>query len=372
MSDAQALVGNTPVVLALNDQIDRAARSDAKVLITGESGTGKEVAARLIHQRSRRRIHPLTTINCAGIPDSLLESELFGFRRGSFTGALRNKPGLLEKAHNGTLFMDEVAEMSLRMQGTVLRFLETGEIQPIGSEHIERRVDVRVLAATNCNLDDHVTSRAFRLDLYYRLNVIHVHIPPLSQHSEDVAPLLHHFIDMYSRRYQTPLREVSAASLECLKHYGWPGNIRQLKNIAERLIVSGGVGPITVDELPPEIRGAAPEEPRLSETPSVAPRRAEELLDRMLVGGESFWSAVYGPFMTRDLTRDDVRFIVRRGLLKTHGNYVGLMRVFNMTPDDYKRFLNFLRKHQCQLNFHPFRAPSADPDPDPTAEQGVH
>ena len=228
MSDAHALVGNTPVVLALNDQIDRAAGSDAKVLITGESGTGKEVAARLIHERSRRRIYPLTTINCAGIPDSLLESELFGFRRGSFTGALRNKPGLLEKAHNGTLFMDEVAEMSLRMQGTVLRFLETGEIQPIGSEHIERRVDVRVLAATNCNLDDHVTSRAFRLDLYYRLNVIHLHIPPLSEHSEDVGPLLHHFIDMYSRRYQTPRREVSAASLECLKHYGWPGNIRQL------------------------------------------------------------------------------------------------------------------------------------------------
>ena len=256
MADSQSLVGNTPIVLALNDQIDRAARSDAKVLITGESGTGKEVAARLIHERSRRRIYPLTTINCAGIPDSLLESELFGFRRGSFTGALRNKPGLLEKAHNGTLFMDEVAEMSVRMQGTVLRFLETGEIQPIGSEHIGRRVDVRVLAATNCNLDDHVTSRAFRLDLYYRLNVIHVHIPPLNQHSDDVSPLLHHFIDMYSRRYQTPRRDVSAAALECLKGYAWPGNIRQLKNIAERLIVAGGEGPITVDELPPEIQGS--------------------------------------------------------------------------------------------------------------------
>jgi transcriptional regulator with PAS, ATPase and Fis domain len=367
MSDAQALVGNTPVVLALNDQIDRAARSDAKVLITGESGTGKEVAARLIHGRSRRRIYPLTAINCAGIPDSLLESELFGFRRGSFTGALRNKPGLLEKAHNGTLFMDEVAEMSVRMQGTVLRFLETGEIQPIGSEHIGRRVDVRVLAATNCNLDDHVTSRAFRLDLYYRLNVIHVHIPPLNQHSDDVLPLLVHFIDMYSRRYQTPCREVSPAALECLKRYAWPGNIRQLKNIAERLIVAGGVGPIVVEELPPEVQGA-PEEPRLSENPSLTPSRTEELLNRMLVGGESFWSAVYGPFMTRDLTRDDVRFIVGRGLLKTRGNYAGLMRAFNMTPDDYKRFLNFLRKHQCQLNFHPFRASSADP----TTEQGVH
>src|SRR5262245_32663637 len=191
MSDSHVTcVGGAPAILALNDQIDRAARSDAKVLITGESGTGKEVVARLIHERSRRRTYPLTTINCAGIPDPLLESELFGFRRGSFTGALRNKPGLLEKSHSGTLFMDEVGEMSMRMQGTVLRFLETGEIQPIGSEQVGRRVDVRIIAATNRNLDDHVGSRAFRLDLYYRLNVIHLHIPPLNQRREDVAPLL--------------------------------------------------------------------------------------------------------------------------------------------------------------------------------------
>ena len=249
----------------MRDQIDGAARSDAKVLITGESGTGKEVAARLIHARSRRGVRPLSTINCAGIPDSLLESELFGFRRGSFTGAVRDKAGLLEKAHNGTLFMDEVGEMSVRMQGAMLRFLETGEVQPIGSEQTGRRVDVRVLTATNRNLDDQVTSRAFRLDLFYRLNVIHLHLPPLRKHADDIAPLLHHFLDMYSQRYQTPPREVSAATLECLTRYAWPGNIRQLKNVAERLIVSGGVGPITVDDLPPEIQGSGSDEPRRHE-----------------------------------------------------------------------------------------------------------
>jgi transcriptional regulator with PAS, ATPase and Fis domain len=358
MSDRRLLlIGGTSIIRALNEQIDRAARSDAKVLLTGESGTGKEVAARLIHERSSRRIFPLATINCAGIPDSLLESELFGYRRGSFTGATRNKPGLLEKVHRGTLFMDEVGEMSVRMQGMLLRFLETGEIQPLGSDRIGRRVDdVRVLAATNRDLHEHVSARSFRLDLYYRLNVIHLHIPPLKQHAEDIAPLLDHFLEMYSQRYQTPNRTVSAAALESLKRYAWPGNIRQLKNIAERLIVSGNAGPITVDELPPEIDGTVYQEPELYEGQPARQGRAEELLNRMLIGGESFWSAVYGPFMQRDLTRDDVRFIVRKGLLKTRGNYTGLTQAFNMAPDDYKRFINFLRKHQCQLSFHQFRA----------------
>ena len=361
MPEAQlALVGSTPAVHSLNHQIDRAARSDAKVLITGESGTGKEVAARLIHDRSRRRTHPLAAINCGGIPDSLLESELFGYRRGSFTGATRNKPGLLERASNGTLFMDEVGEMSLRMQGLLLRFLETGEIQPLGSERLDRRVDdVRVITATNRNLDEDITARAFRLDLYYRLNVIHIKIPPLRHHIEDVPPLLEHFLELYCRRYQTPRRTISGATLEFLERYAWPGNIRQLKNVAERLIVSGGTGVITPDELPAEILSASPEEPVTKG--GAAPLRAEDLFERMINGGESFWSAVYGPFMRRDLTRDDVRTLVRKGLLKTRGNYTGLMQAFNMPGDDYKRFLNFLRKHQCQLNFHSFRPTPGEP-----------
>ena len=361
MSDPQLfLVGSTSVIRSLNEQIDRAARSDAKVLITGESGTGKEVAARLIHERSRRSTHPITTINCAGIPDSLLESELFGYRRGSFTGATRNKPGLLERASSGTLFMDEVGEMSLRMQGLLLRFLETGEIQPLGSDRLGRRVDdVRVVTATNRNLDDHVAARTFRLDLYYRLNVIHIDIPPLRQHADDIGPLLDHFMELYCRRYQTPQRTVSAAALECFKRYSWPGNIRQLKNIAERLIVSGGTGVVTTDELVPDILNASPEASLPKKTSDGVPR-ADELFDRMLVGGESFWSAVYGPFMRRDLTRDDVRSIVRKGLVKTRGNYTGLMQTFNMAQDDYKRFLNFLRKHQCQLNFYSFRPSSGE------------
>jgi transcriptional regulator with PAS, ATPase and Fis domain len=347
------LAASTPAVRSLYRQIDRAARSDAKVLITGESGTGKEVMARLIHERSQRRTSPLTTINCAGIPDSLLESELFGYRRGSFTGAVRDRQGVLEKAHGGTLFMDEVGEMSLRMQGLLLRFLETGEIQPLGSESAGRHVDVRVIAATNRQLEQDVAAQSFRLDLYYRLKVVHVHIPPLRQRPEDIVPLLDHFMAMYCERYRVPRRVISEEAIECLRDYAWPGNIRQLKNVAERLVVCGEDGPITVAELPLdghdllEIR----DERGVAHVP-----RADVLFDRMINGGESFWLAVYGPFMLRDLTRDDVRLIVQKGLVQSHGNYMRMLQTFNMPADDYKRFLNFLRKHQCQLSFQPFRS----------------
>ena len=348
------IAASTPAVRSLYRQVDRAARSDAKVLITGESGTGKEVMARLIHERSQRRTSPLTTINCAGIPDSLLESELFGYRRGSFTGAVRDKHGVLEKAHGGTLFMDEVGEMSLRMQGLLLRFLETGEIQPLGSEAAGRHVDVRVIAATNRQLEHDVHSQSFRLDLYYRLKVVHVHIPPLRERTDDILPLLDHFMTIYCERYQVPKRVISAQAVECLRNCSWPGNIRQLKNVAERLVVCAEDGPITVEELPLDIHGVPAETGE--RTVPTQPARADALFDRMINGGESFWLAVYGPFMLRDLTRDDVRLIVRKGLVKSHGNYMRMLQTFNMPADDYKRFLNFLRKHQCQLSFQPFRS----------------
>jgi DNA-binding NtrC family response regulator len=350
-----SLTARTAAVRSLYSQIDRAARSDAKMLITGESGTGKEVMARLVHERSQRRMAPLTTINCAGIPDSLLESELFGYQRGSFTGAVRDRRGVLEKAHGGTLFMDEVGEMSVRMQGLLLRFLETGEIQKLGSESPARNVDVRVIAATNRALEHDVSSQTFRLDLYYRLKVIHIHIPPLRQRRDDILPLLDHFMTVYCERYRVPKRELSAQALDCLRDSTWPGNIRQLRNVAERLVVCAEDGPITVDELPLDIQDPPPLDTPDQTSPE-QPARADALLERMYSGGESFWLAVYGPFMLRDLTRDDVRLVVQKGLVKSHGNYMRMLQTFNMPTDDYKRFLNFLRKHQCQLSFQPFRS----------------
>ena len=190
LSNLPLLLGQSKEMDQLRVDIDAAARSDAKVLVVGETGVGKEVVARLIHQTGRRRARNFVAINCAGLPDSLLESELFGHVRGSFTGAYRDKPGLAQMADNGTLFLDELGEMSLRMQALLLRFVETGEIQRVGSERIEGRVNVRIIAATNRNLQERIASKDFREDLYYRLNVIRLAIPPLRERGADTAVLL--------------------------------------------------------------------------------------------------------------------------------------------------------------------------------------
>src|SRR5689334_22525530 len=182
------LIGSSPLIRALDEEIRLAARSDAKVLITGESGVGKEVVAQLLHARSNRVYAPLVTINCAGVPDALLESEFFGHVRGSFTGAYRDRPGLLEQADRGTVFLDEIGEMSLRLQGLLLRFLESGEIQRVGSTQAERRIDVRVIAASNRPLEEAVENKNFREDLFYRLNVVRLRVAPLRERPEDIAP----------------------------------------------------------------------------------------------------------------------------------------------------------------------------------------
>src|SRR5262245_18248655 len=189
----EQLIGSSVAIRAVQGELQYAARSDAKVLLTGESGVGKEVVARQIHALSRRSAAPLVTMNCAGLNESLLESELFGHVRGSFTGAYRDRLGFLEMADGGTIFMDEVGEMSLRMQALLLRFLESGEIQRVGADRQRARVDVRVIAATNRNLVDRVSVNAFREDLYYRLNVIHIPIPTLRERREDIPLLLRHF-----------------------------------------------------------------------------------------------------------------------------------------------------------------------------------
>jgi hypothetical protein len=255
---------------ALLAEIDDAARSDAKVLLTGESGVGKEIAARLIHDRSRRRRVGLVALNCAAIPESLLESELFGHVRGSFTGAHRDKPGLLELAHHGTIFLDEIGETSLRMQALLLRFLENGEI--------------------------------------------------------------------------------------------W------------RLAVRRRTGAIDVQDLPAELRSTpAWRAPVPSGASPADASRADDLYDRMVRHGESFWSAVHPLFTQRDMTRAELRAIVSRGLAETRGNYRLVLQLFNMPPEDYKPFLNLLRKHQCHIPYLKYRclpAPSADGAPTDQQSRG--
>jgi DNA-binding NtrC family response regulator len=362
---------NSPVVMAgvssairtVEEDIQHASRSDAKVLITGESGVGKEIVARLIHQRSRRAAGPLVTINCAGFPDSLLETEMFGHMKGSFTDAYRDKRGWLELANGGTIFMDEVGEMSLRMQALLLRFLESGEIQRVGSERRLSAVNVRVITATHRRLLERIAEKSFREDLYYRLNVIHVEVPPLRERAEDVAVLLKYFLREFSSTHHLPEPTISAEAMQCLTSYYWPGNVRELKNLAERLILRNRSGRIDVDLLPPEVltsrRAAASAQQSAVPQTSVA----EALFDRIMRGGESFWVAVHEPFLARDLTRADLREVVRLGLEHTRGNYKLLTTTFNMPAEDYKRFIGFLRKYQCHLPFRRFRVVRSAAEP---------
>src|SRR5688572_11860706 len=192
------LVGESPAMLDLKAEIDRVARSEAKVLITGESGSGKELVAQGIHDGSARSEKTFVAVNCAGMPETLLESELFGHVRGSFTGAYRDKLGKLELADHGTMFLDEIGEMTLRMQGLLLRFLETGELQKVGADRVAGRVDVRVVAATNRNLREMIGQGTFREDLFYRLNVIHLTVPPLRERHEDIPTLVTHFLRSFT------------------------------------------------------------------------------------------------------------------------------------------------------------------------------
>jgi transcriptional regulator with PAS, ATPase and Fis domain len=359
-----SLIGASPAMDAIRAEIEYAGRSGAKVLLTGESGVGKEVVARLIHQNSARAQTPLVTINCGGIPESLLESELFGHVRGSFTGAYRDRIGLLEMAHKGTVFFDEVCEMSLRMQVLLLRFLESGEIQRVGSDRIQAAMDVRVIAASNRDPLELMAAKAFREDLYYRLNVVDIKIPPLRARREDIPALLDHFLQTYCERHGVARPAISPDARKYIVGYEWPGNVRQLKNVVERLVLRARGSVVTAAHLPPEIVGHFP--PVVTSTSEPAGNAVvETLFDRMVRRRESFWSVVYPAFMSREVTRSDVRFIISKGLQRTAGSYKLLVELFSMPPTDYKRFLSFLSKHQCHMPFHNFRvvrrrAPEAD------------
>ena len=226
----------------LLDVASRVARHNTTVLITGESGTGKEVLARAMHRMSPRAERRFTAINCAAIPDQLLESELFGHAKGAFTGATADRPGLFELAHEGTLLLDEIGDLPLELQAKLLRVLEEGEVRRVGGRE-SRKVDVRVVAATAKPLEQAVERGEFRADLFYRLNVVHLHIPPLRERPEDIPALLAHFAGQAAQRLGHPV-SVTPAALAALSHHGWPGNVRELRNAVERAAVLGGTGPL--------------------------------------------------------------------------------------------------------------------------------
>ena len=345
------MIGESAAITEAREEIARVARSDAKVLITGESGVGKELVARAIHSQSHRTAHPFVAVNCAGLPETLLESELFGHAKGSFTGAYRDKPGKLEIADRGTVLLDEVGEMTMRMQSLLLRFLETGELQKVGAERAGRNVNVRVIAATNRRLDEMIEQGLFREDLFYRLNVIHIIVPSLRDRREDIPLLVEQFLRQFSGSGYV-VRSIAPDAMDVLSNYSWPGNVRELENVIERLVVTGRREVVRVEDLPPDVR--MPQRVAAGPGRDRRPTVTDDLYKRVQQG-ESFWTAVYPLYMQREITRGNVREIVGRGLQDARGNYKIVARLFNMGPEDYKRFLNFLRKHDCQLPFKEYR-----------------
>jgi two-component system nitrogen regulation response regulator NtrX len=251
---ANAIVGDSPGIRRLIEEIRLAAPTNGRVLIVGESGVGKELVARHVHHHSLRRDQPFIEVNCAAIPDELIESELFGHVRGAFTGAVASKRGKLALAHGGTVFLDEVGDMSLRTQARVLRALQEGAFQPVGStESVE--VDVRVVAATNKRLEDEIHRGAFREDLFFRLNVVPLAVPPLRERREDVPRLLRHFLDRFAAEYGREPKELEPSAMDALVAHPWPGNVRELRNVVERLVIMEPSRVLSRAQLPRAIRG---------------------------------------------------------------------------------------------------------------------
>ena len=277
-ADTPRILGRSADIQQVRQVIDQIAPTPVNVLITGESGTGKDLVAHAIHERSSRRNSRFLTINCGAIPETLLESELFGHQKGAFTDARTQRQGIFEAVDGGTVFLDEIGEMSLSAQVRLLRVLEAREVTRLGS-NLPIKVDVRIIAATNRNLKQAVGNSKFRRDLYYRLRVVEIPVPPLRARPEDIPILVDHFIRLYSQDHRVPPIQLNAQSLTLLKNYGWPGNVRELKNLIERLMVLSvrrNIGPADIATHLEDLNGPASLEPEVSTLPIYLGKPPEE------------------------------------------------------------------------------------------------
>ena len=246
------MIGESAPLKKIQEMIEKVAASDARVLITGPNGAGKELVAHAIHAQSDRSKGPMIEVNCAAIPSELIESELFGHIKGSFTGAIKDKQGKFELANGGTIFLDEIGDMSLIAQAKVLRALQESKVSPVGSDK-EIKVDVRVLAATNKDMAKEIAEGKFREDLYHRLSVIEIYVPSLDERKDDINLLVKHFAKNVSDEHGTALREFTPEAIEALKNFSWTGNIRELRNVVERLIILGA-NPVTAEDVASFVR----------------------------------------------------------------------------------------------------------------------
>jgi len=320
------MIGNSEAMKQLIERVRAASRVGASILVMGETGSGKELVARSIHDNSSRNTGRFVAVDCGALPEDLIESELFGYRRGAFTTAMTDKPGLFEMANGGTLFLDEIANTSRRFQAKLLRALQEREIRRLGDVNA-RPVDIRVIAATNCDLRRLIQRGEFREDLFYRLNVFSIQVPPLRDRLDDI-PMLTEFILQGRRR-------ISRNALLKLQSYGYPGNVRELENIVESAIYTGESDTIEDRDI------ILPDE-------TLYVSQTEFQID-------NFWESIARPYAERHITKDYVEQVIRKGLVQAEGSYRRLVRLFNLPPTDYKRFMDFIRRHHCNVDYRPYR-----------------
>jgi two-component system response regulator PilR (NtrC family) len=313
------IIGQSPNMRAIFELIQTIAPQTSRVLITGESGTGKELVARAIHENSQRAQAPFITINCGAFPETLLESELFGYMKGSFTGANENRQGLFQAAHGGTLFMDEIGNMSLTMQVKLYRVLQEGKVRPIGSTE-ESDVDVRIIAATNRNFEKEIAEGRFREDLYYRLSVIPIQLPPLRERRDDIPLLARHFLETFRKVMEKPVASISPEAMSRLESYDWPGNVRELENTMERAVALETTGEITLRVLPDRIAG-------YSGTPGIAE-------------GKGAFPAE-GVDFEKEMAEAERRYL-QAALEKTHGVRT---QAADLLKISYRSFRHYAKKH---------------------------
>ena len=343
------IVGKSDSVEKLRDQMGLAALSPLDILITGESGTGKELVAKAIHRSGKRKGRKLITVDCGALSESLAEAELFGYRKGTFTGALENRQGLLEAAHNGMIFLDEVSNLPIRLQPKLLRALQEREVRRIG-ETMPRKIDIRVIAATNKDLFDEVKAGRFRKDLYYRLKQMEIRVPPLRELKEDISLLLEWFLERAKEEGVGGVKNLTPEALKLLRKYSYPGNIRELKNIVSCSYYSTISGNIGVEELPLEIRRDRVEKtnPDLGD--------AARLYREILEGDGGFEDLVKRPFLQRQLNAAVVRDVIRRSLQDSGGKYRRAFELLRISEQNYALTLQFLKRNQCYLDFRSFRS----------------
>jgi len=332
------------VIREVYSHIEIAAGNTATVLIEGESGTGKELVAKAIHQASARAKGPFIAVDCGTIPETLIEAELFGAKRGAYTDAVADRPGLFEMADRGTIFLDEVANTTPAVQAKLLRVLQEREIRRIG-EAKARSVDVRLIAATNANLDTLSKEGRFRKDLLYRLKVLHIIVPPLRQRRDDIPMLAHAFLERLNVANRTKKTFEPGVTAELLTH-SFPGNVRELQNAVERaFFLAKGT---TITRIALETEGA----PTLS-------NEVQSWFKEIVDGRKNFWSHVHDRYKKRDIPREKVIALVDLGLKSTRGSYKNMASMFNLKGPEYRRFMDFLRRNKCLLDFRPYRQAAA-------------